>query len=249
MPFITDPNTGNQIWDGESVPSASRESVRNSITELNEDLTALTSRVTTAEGDIEALDERLDVAEAAFTLDVEDGNIGAPASNLNFITTGVSNTLIGAGSGGSISSGSSNTSVGLDALSSATTLSTSVAVGSQAGNDAETGTGGVFIGYSAQPSSGTINNEIVIGFNALGNGANTTTIGNGSTLTAYIKGNLIIDGMANSIRLGPSSGTAPSIAPCIGIPIISAAEGSIRLSDNGNIYVYKSATWREVAIV
>ena len=44
-----------------------------------------------------------------------------------------------------------------------------------------------FIGHDTRPSANSNTNEIVIGYNAIGNGSNTTTIGNSSTTKTFFQ--------------------------------------------------------------
>ena len=52
----------------------------------------------------------------------------------------------------------------------------------------------VYIGYNAKSSADNQTNQIVIGHNAIGNGSNTSTIGNTSTTATYLRGTLITSG-------------------------------------------------------
>jgi hypothetical protein len=123
--------------------------------------------------------------------------IGYQALQLN--TTGSSNTAIGLSALVSNTSGSSNTAIGQSALSNNTTGSNNVGLGHSAGRYI---TGGVtvnsitnnsiFLGYDTRAAANNQTNQIVIGFQETGLGSNTTIIGNSSTLTTALRGNVLI---------------------------------------------------------
>ena len=66
---------------------------------------------------------------------------------------------------------------------------------------------GLFLGNDSRPLSNTSVNEIVIGKSAIGNGNNTTTIGNSSTVKTYLKG-IIEIGSYTVATLPTPTGTA-----------------------------------------
>lgn len=81
--------------------------------------------------------------------------------------------------------GTFNTAVGWNSLRG-TTGDNNTAIGASAGITNSTGVGNVFVGYNANPSTAATTNEIVIGADVVGNGANTTVIGNTNTTSAHI---------------------------------------------------------------
>ena len=85
-----------------------------------------------------------------------------------------------------------NTVVGANALVNNTTGGNNTVVGANAGYTPAgfTGSSNIYVGASAVPSSGAANNEIVIGQGATGAGSNTVTIGNPSTLSTTLFGNV-----------------------------------------------------------
>ena len=85
------------------------------------------------------------------------------------------NTALGNNSLGSVNSGSGNTAVGQQA-----------GVGNSSANATTSGGGNIFIGYQTVGTAATNTNETVIGYTAVGNGSNTTTIGNSSTTNTVI---------------------------------------------------------------
>jgi hypothetical protein len=124
-------------------------------------------------------------------------------------TSAAKNTAIGYHALHADVTGQESVAVGYNALvaqvASASSLAKNVAVGSQAGlsntegyynvflgtlagNTNTTGDSNIVIGYNAEKSSATTDNEIVIGSAGAGLGANSTVIGNTSTVNAKIFG-------------------------------------------------------------
>ncbi len=103
---------------------------------------------------------------------------GAGASN----TTGGSNVLLGANTGGGNTAGASNVILGASAgryIADKTTSPTSIGTS-------------ILIGNRTSPLANTQTNQIVIGNDATGLGSNTTVLGNSSTITSAIYGNLLL---------------------------------------------------------
>jgi hypothetical protein len=65
----------------------------------------------------------------------------------------------------------------------------------------------VFLGFQSYPQAAAQTNQIVIGYNAIGNGSNSTVIGNASTTSAEIKGALKTNGQLSSIVFKTTSYT------------------------------------------
>jgi hypothetical protein len=55
-----------------------------------------------------------------------------------------------------------------------------------------TSSNSIYVGYNTKPSLNGNTNEIVIGYDSTGIGSNTTSIGNSSTISTYIAGNLLL---------------------------------------------------------
>jgi hypothetical protein len=108
------------------------------------------------------------------------GNL-AVAGTINLMT-------VGQGAGGV----ASNTVMGTNALANNTTGANNMVIGYNAGYTPAgfTGSNNIYVGASAVPSSGSASNEIVIGQGATGAGSNTVTIGNSSTLSTTLSGNV-----------------------------------------------------------
>jgi hypothetical protein len=106
-------------------------------------------------------------------------------------TTGSFNTAVGGGSISRATTASSNTAVGYRSLNNITTGGLNTALGEfagaflNAGGSNATSTNSIYIGRDTRASANGNTNEIVLGHNGRGNGSNTTTIGNTSTVGTY----------------------------------------------------------------
>jgi hypothetical protein len=126
-------------------------------------------------------------------------NTGVGRNTLRYVSSGGTNTGIGGNALINVSTGSSNTAVGVNALQGITTASNNTAIGISAGGFISggsvsniTGSNSIFIGYNAFPLADSQTNQIVIGYNVVGLGSNTTVLGNASTVTTAIYGDLLI---------------------------------------------------------
>jgi hypothetical protein len=136
---------------------------------------------------------------------------------LNSNTVGSGNVAIGTSVLGRIANSTDNVGIGYAALGYLTAGIRNLAIGNSAGrflSDGVTGltsaNNGIFIGNSTYPKGPTSNNEIIIGASAVGGGSNTTTIGNASTATTQLYGNLVISNTPqatdNGIKLQVNGG-------------------------------------------
>jgi|GEM_PF-1092354 len=129
--------------------------------------------------------------------------------SLYFNTTGTYNTANGYVSLSYNTTGSYNTANGSVSLLYNTTGSNNTALGYNSGSYYGSGTSlnqtssnSLYLGYDTRASANGNTNEIVIGYGTVGNGSNTTTIGNTSTLRTYLTG--------LNLKAGTSTaGTAP----------------------------------------
>jgi hypothetical protein len=136
-------------------------------------------------------------------------------------STGGYNTSIGSNSLQNLTIGSNNTAAGINSLINNVTGSYNLALGSQAGqfangntsNNLEKADSSIFIGFRTSPLGDSAVNQIVIaGYGAVGLGSNTTSIGNSSTTTTGIYGNLFLrSGMATPPASASDTGTAGEI--------------------------------------
>jgi len=131
--------------------------------------------------------------------------------------TGNDNTALGSNSMQMLNDpNGKNTAVGSESFRQITTGGENVAVGYRAGlyqtdgtSNITTANQSVFIGSNSKSLGVTSTNQIVIGSNAIGNGTNTTTIGNSSTTTTYIPASLYIGGATTgtTLTVGKADGT------------------------------------------
>ena len=87
-------------------------------------------------------------------------------------------------------SGEGNTAIGHQAGNNLTSGDNNTLLGRNAGDAITTGTNNIMIGQAAEVSAAGGTNQIVIGQGSTGLGDNTTLLGNGSTTTTVIKGNV-----------------------------------------------------------
>jgi hypothetical protein len=140
--------------------------------------------------------------------------IGQNAGYTN--TTGNSNIFLGQSAGYQNIGGGSNVFLGLQAGYNNTSGGSNINIGLNAGFANQTGSENVFMGYTAgrfisngittatvvnksiligantKPLADTQTNQIVIGDSTVGLGSNTTVLGNSSTVTTAIYGNLLL---------------------------------------------------------
>ena len=132
------------------------------------------------------------------TITTASNNTAFGRDALGFTTTN-NNTAFGRSCLSSQTSGSENTGLGYLAMTHNTTGSQNVVLGFQAGRFIADGStsatvigNSILIGYNTKVLANSQNNQIVIGHNETGLGNNTTIIGNSSTLTTAIRGNLLL---------------------------------------------------------
>lgn len=145
-------------------------------------------------------------------------NVGMGYRSLRYLTSGEFNTAIGGTSSNNIGTGGFNTTIGYGALAFGTqgnansnntvvgysSLSQVVgdnntSLGFQAGRYIANGStnvtalnNSILIGYNTKVLANSQTNQIVIGYDETGLGSNTTIIGNSSTVTTAIRGNLLL---------------------------------------------------------
>lgn len=154
---------------------------------------------------------------------VNGGNTGIGALTLRDNVTGLYNTAIGYGSILSVTGSSYNSAIGYSALRYATTAAFNTAIGTYAGSyygsagttTLTTANNGTFIGYYSRPLSNSSTNEIVIGYNSVGNGNDSTTIGNSNTTSTNLFGALGFGatpsyGTSGQVLTSGGTGVAPT---------------------------------------
>jgi trimeric autotransporter adhesin len=129
------------------------------------------------------------------------GNTASGFEALRENATGVSNAGFGGYAAASNIGGHSNTAVGYASFVHSTYGSNNTAVGEWAGSRTVAGdfltnaNQSVYLGADTRGTTND-NNAVVIGYNAYGEGSNTTVIGNSSTLSTHLYGNLNAGGGA-----------------------------------------------------
>jgi uncharacterized protein YaiE (UPF0345 family) len=125
-------------------------------------------------------------------------NTAFGASSLRINTTGSINTAVGSEALYN-NNGGQNTAVGVSALYGNTTGGQNIALGRNAGRHIADGTtantisnNSIFLGFGTKALADNQTNQIVIGYNVVGLGSNTTVLGNSSTTTTAIYGNVLI---------------------------------------------------------
>ena len=150
-------------------------------------------------------------------------NTALGSSSLSAATLGQGNTAIGFSSLANKTTSNFNTAIGNNSLKGITTGFRNTAVGNDAGKlitDGvtlnSTGRNSIFIGDSTKAKADNQTNQIVIGVGAIGNGSNTTTIGNADTVSTEIKGNVGIGTTTPDVKLDVS-GTTNTTSLSVGI--------------------------------
>ena len=131
------------------------------------------------------------------------GNFNTAIGNLSLVANqfGHYNTAIGYQSSG-LNLGSWNTTLGMNSLYYKSSGNSNIAIGNDAANMQRDGTspltsttGSIYIGTGCRGMSNADYNSIVIGTGAWGEGANTTVIGNGATVSTHLYGKTISDSL------------------------------------------------------
>ncbi|MCX6865685.1 MAG: hypothetical protein NTV46_05590 [Verrucomicrobia bacterium] len=169
-------------------------------------------------------------------------NTAAGSFALYYNTTGGNNAAYSYGSLRSNTTGSSNTASGYQSLYYNTTGGSNVAIGSSAGKFQANGSttlavtnNSIYIGADTRGFSNLDQNSIVIGASAVGEGANTTVIGNSSTLKTHLYGT--VNASAFTIN---------------NIPIMTPSYGSHSVLSNGAILAlgnYANATQQDAIAI
>ena len=154
-------------------------------------------------------------------------------------STGNSNTAVGNYALSRTTSGTSNTALGTYALGSNSTASSNVAIGAYAGRYQANGSGltpfngNIYLGANTCGFSNLDQNAIVIGNGAVGEGANTTVIGNHGTTLTHLYGTVNAGGLTVA---HPGDGDAVVVdgrTRLKGTVIIEQAQGDISMGIYG----------------
>jgi hypothetical protein len=150
------------------------------------------------------------------TLTIGSSNIGIGFGAGQGIVSGSDNVAIGSSSLSS-ATGSSNVGIGSGALQSITTGENNTSIGTLAGRFIsgfganQTSSNSTYLGYLTMASANGNTNENVFGNSAIGNGSNTTTIGNTSITATYVPaGNFMVGTTTNAGYRADIAGTLRS---------------------------------------
>ena len=135
-------------------------------------------------------------------------NVALGFASMRSNTSGYYNVGLGKGSLFSNTIGNGNMACGVDALYNNTQGYFNIAMGNAAGAHAsasnllnQTSNTSIYIGYLSRASANGNSNEIVMGHEAIGNGSNTTTIGNSNTThTVFQYGKTLVGYSASQDR-------------------------------------------------
>ena len=163
------------------------------------------------------------------------GNSNTAVGYQSFVTNiiGTKNTTVGCTAGYRITGGS-NSAFGNQALYYTSTGNNNIGIGESAGGYSSgvyntTGSNNIYIGSLTQSASNADNNSITIGHSSVSLGTNTTVIGNSSTTSTQIFGNVTTTGVLN--LTGASSGQ-------IQFPAAQHASSGVNVLDD-----YEEGTW------
>ena len=172
-------------------------------------------------------------------------------------TTGSYNAGFGQGALQINTTGIYNTAIGNIAMNNATTGSYNIAIGAAAGRLIADGTTSntitdtsIYIGFNTKALANNQTNQVVIGHNSTGLGSNTTVLGNSSTVTTAIYGNLLLGTTAStaSALLSMASTTQGFLQPVMTTTqknaISSPATGlSVYDSTVNTLSFYNGSAW------
>jgi hypothetical protein len=169
-------------------------------------------------------------------------------------TTGSNNSAVGLSALFSNTTGNFNSALGTTALGSNTTGTNNSAMGVNAGrfrgaspstDEVTVATSSVFIGFQSRAAGDSQTNQIVIGANAVGNGSNTTTIGNSSTTGTFIAGTAtsLFAIAGDTMRIVGTRNPASNAAGTAGDFAFGSTGGSTYL-----YYCIASGNWGRVAL-
>jgi hypothetical protein len=177
-------------------------------------------------------------------------------------TTGGANSAVGFGASNLNTTGSLNSVLGQNALFNNTTGNNNIAIGGSAGRFIANGSTAntianqsIYIGDSTKALADNQANQIVIGHSSTGLGSNTTVLGNSSTVTTAIYGDLLLGGTTpiTSALLAMTSTTEGFLPPRMTTTqknaISSPATGLVVFDTTlGKLCVF-STTWQTISSV
>lgn len=177
------------------------------------------------------------------------GNFSSAASSNVFY-----NVTIGQ-SAGYNNSGSSNIIIGYDGLYNKTTGDGNTVVGYQAGKYFSSGFSGntsmsnsILLGYDVRPLASAQTNQIVIGYGTIGQGSNTTSIGNSSTTLTYLYGAVQQTSVTSSLIKADSTGKLVAAAAGTDyLTSVSVSNISATGTPSSTTYLRGDGTWSTIS--
>ena len=187
-------------------------------------------------------------------------NVGIGYNALRTLTSGIANTSLGSISSQNIGTGSNNTTIGYGSLGfgasgnansnnsavgynslSAVVGNNNTALGFNSGRYIANGStnatavdNSILIGYNTKVLANTQTNQIVIGYDATGLGSNTTIIGNASTVTTALRGNLLLGSTVDTGGMLQVTGTA-SISSTVTLSSLSGVGSRMVVADASGV--------------
>ncbi|MEP4076452.1 MAG: hypothetical protein ABJO14_01450 [Haloferula sp.] len=164
-------------------------------------------------------------------------NVGLGWASLHFNTIGNNNCASGSYSLYYNTTGSANTAYGYGALVFNDSGSNNVAIGDQAGAYSTTyeyfsPENSIYIGARSKGLDDNDDNSIVIGANAVGEGANTTVIGNSFTTNTHLYG---------ATEVGNNAAPSPTAVLTVGNgPDSSDPQNALEVHQNGDVIITKA---------
>jgi hypothetical protein len=156
-------------------------------------------------------------------------------------STGPNNSFFGVSAGQSNTTGSSNSCVGVLAGFNNTTGSNNTFLGYNAGRYITGGAtsntisnNSIFLGYDTRAAADNETNQIVIGYQETGLGSNTTIIGNASTVTTALRGNLLLGTTTTTGARATVRGSGTTSATAALLVQNSTPSELFKVLDNGN---------------
>jgi hypothetical protein len=164
-------------------------------------------------------------------------------------TTGFENVFIGVGAGNNNTTSYYNTGIGVNAGRSNTTGVANNFFGNNAGRWIANGStlnsitdNSIYIGYNTKALANNQTNQIVIGYAVTGLGSNTTVLGNSSTLTTAIYGNLLLGTTTDSGYKLDVTGTARVSGAATFSSSVTATQGTFSNTSGNQVVAYYGAS-------
>ncbi len=154
-----------------------------------------------------------------------------------YSNTGISNTIIGYDASYHKAAGDGNTIIGYQAgkYLSGFTANTSMS-------------NSILIGYETRPSAISQTNQIIIGYNVIGQGSNTTSIGNSSTTLTYLYGSVQQTAVTSSmIKVDSVGKIVAAVAGTDYLTSVSVSNINATGTPSSTTYLRGDGTWSTIS--